>query len=194
MAKNKEARKAELSYLQIDKIKKTDWAYFAGLFDGEGCIHIGETKFTSKRNGNITISYSLIISMMMCDAEPVIFSYKLLKKVGLMTGKLGRYRRKEISRPYVFQWDVYGKNAGIVLKKMLPYLKGKRRQAKMGIYFAEKLMVGKWHTLPKETREKQKRLSNLLSRTNKKGVYWSALEEEFNELQEERKNDSRKNR
>lgn len=93
-------------------IKKTEWAYLAGIIDGEGCI-------TSYHNGHGSYYVRLRIS----QKDP-IFLYWIQSKVG---GRIW-IRRSKRNEP-IFTWGAESRTAKEVLIGAYPYLKLKKHQA-----------------------------------------------------------------
>lgn len=103
-----------------DTIKKSDLAWAAGFFDGEGCIlirthHIGDKYYT----------LSLKISQK--RLEPLRYFSELFGGVGsFWTSKQG-----------VHQWQCEGQKANQILKLIYPYLVIKNPEADVAFKFVE---------------------------------------------------------
>lgn len=95
-------------------------AYFAGLFDGEGCIIIGSN--AAKTN------YYLQSRVAMTDIEPLI---ALQEKYG---GALKSYDSRPYRQP-LSMWVVTARGSEAFLNDVLPYLMVKKRQAKLALRF-----------------------------------------------------------
>ena len=116
-------------------------AYFAGLFDGEGCITIKRSDsaiMRDKRHKSPT--YVLSIAINMTDPRPVQAMVAYFSMHGMMstTWRARRVRPNEINwRPcYVAQM---GRRQSIdILKALLPYLICKREEAILAIEFYER--------------------------------------------------------
>lgn len=102
---------------------QTQLAYAAGIFDGEGCIHI------SKAAGRY---YSYCAKVAMTRREPL----NLLESVfgGTIADRPVRgTRRKQ------WDWSVYGKEAESFLVNIYPYLRIKSYEAVLALILASSL-------------------------------------------------------
>ncbi len=108
-----------------------DLSYLAGLFDGEGCIHINKWP-NALKNGH---KYGLLTQIKMCDGRLLS---DLHKKYG---GNL-RLLKRSLNNPNhsdILIWRVECGKARLFLKKLLPYMRLKRGQAALGIKFQESI-------------------------------------------------------
>jgi hypothetical protein len=103
---------------------KEEYAYAAGIIDGEGCIQI----LHSVLRGTIQ-SWKICIEINMCSKKV------LDKMVGLFGGNLKEYGVRPNMHYKQYRWQVYSKVAYNALKKMRPYLIEKRAQADLAIQF-----------------------------------------------------------
>ena len=109
-------------------MKKTDLAYMAGIFDGEGCIVIHKSK---PRQRGINPSYVIEINLANTNEWIVRqFHFSFGGNVYL------RKRQTETSRE-IWAWQISANQALLCLKTLLPYLKLKRGQAEIAIKFQE---------------------------------------------------------
>lgn len=112
------------------RINKTDLAYIAGLFDGEGSIFIARIK--NKRSG--AIWYRLNVSFSMTDREPV----EMLHNIFSLRRKTLMYiKGRERGYKDVAMWLSTGNVALRFLQCMEPWLRVKKPQARLGIEFQE---------------------------------------------------------
>lgn len=102
---------------------KSEWAYFAGLIDGEGCI--GINKFRIK---NHYTYWRLRIQVTNTDSN---ICFWLKRELGGCVST--HHPHFPWSTRYV--WAITGKKAGELLKKILPYLRIKKFQAELAIQF-----------------------------------------------------------
>jgi hypothetical protein len=109
-------------------MKHTEHAYFAGLFDGEGCIVISKQKVKSIRL-KARANYSLYVSIEMTN-EAV---------VALFHSRFGGsfYSRQRKNYKGSFIWRVYGRDAAEFLKTIYPFLKVKQGEAEIAIRFIQ---------------------------------------------------------
>lgn len=103
---------------------KADYAYAAGIIDGEGCIQI---LHSVKPDG--AQSWKIAIEINMCSKKV------LDKMVGLFGGSLKEYGVRPNMHYKQFRWQVYSKTVYNALKKMRPYLIEKLAQADLAIQF-----------------------------------------------------------
>ncbi len=107
---------------------KTDYAYMAGLVDGEGCItiqKIDSPKYYTRRHSP---QYQLKISIDMTSLDC------LEKAQGVFGGKITS-RDRDGTNYRIYHWYLFSKNASNVCKKLLPYLREKKQQAICAIDF-----------------------------------------------------------
>lgn len=106
-------------------MKDRNWSYLAGLFDGEGCIHIAEVRF---KDGGI--GYRLDIHITMTNLEVIKW---LVAHFG------GVYYTREVDNPRwntAYRWVPKGKaNKETLLLGMLPYLIVKKNASNIGLEF-----------------------------------------------------------
>lgn len=95
-------------------------AYFAGLFDGEGCINVTEVK---PRPGRRSPSFQTLAQVSMTDRR----SLELLM---CSFGGSVRLVNKKGARP-IWVWRVYHKTAKLFLEAIIPYLVVKKLQAEL---------------------------------------------------------------
>jgi len=107
------------------------YAYFAGLFDGEGTIRINKV---STIKDCLNPRYAPAISIGMSDE----------KIMNLFAETFGGKLRIEcvLNRKVMYRWGTSGRKiVPQVIRKLLPYLQVKKEQANLVIDFCEK---GKW--------------------------------------------------
>jgi hypothetical protein len=95
-------------------------AYFAGLFDGEGCFNVSEVK---PRAGRHSPTFQTLVQVSMTDRRSLDL---LLNSFG---GSI-RLVSKKGSRP-IWVWRVYHKAAKQFLETVLPYLVVKKSQVEL---------------------------------------------------------------
>jgi len=102
-----------------NKLTTPQIAYLAGLFDGEGCVHI------TIEHG---IASSLTITIAQNDETPLRFAQELLGGV--------IHLRHEKSKNANY-WKLHANEAADFLRLVEPYLLVKKKDAKYGIKFQE---------------------------------------------------------
>jgi len=103
-----------------DVVDHRELAYFAGLFDGEGCINVSEVK---PKPGRLSPCFQTLAQVSMTDRRPLEL---LLKSFG---GTM-QLVNKEGARP-IWVWRVYHKTAKLFLEAIVPYLIVKKVQAEL---------------------------------------------------------------
>lgn len=106
---------------------ETDYAYAAGIIDGEGAIAVARKKHFHG------FSYSLSVVVMMTDEEILMW---LQNKFG---GHVQHYNRskKHPTWKLMYLWRRCGRDAAIFLNKIMPYLKLKRLRAELAVQMME---------------------------------------------------------
>ena len=114
-------------------MKVEELAYMAGLFDGEGCIHIARIH-TKKRS----LAYQLVCKVSMYNL-PVL---EMLKEC--FGGSIRRESKDELHNKYglLHSWAIWGSSSIAFLKQLMPYLRIKETQANLAIEFQSKKAVG----------------------------------------------------
>jgi hypothetical protein len=105
-------------------VSKLDYAYCAGLFDGEGCVQIVNDKSQGCN------SWKLMIQMGMCS-KPA-----LDKMVGVFGGHYSEAKRAGFHQNFVYyHWALNGAKAYEALKRLKPFLVEKKEQADIALKF-----------------------------------------------------------
>lgn len=133
---------------------KTDKAWIAGFFDGEGCITISYTG--EKRWHTLCVQ----IGNIRPHEIEWIHSY--------YGGTLLR-RKTSKSTNLVTRWRVYSKKAVLFLEDILPYCKSKRRRVLLALAFRRykvKSRPTSGRTLPEGVHERREQFRRAISRLN----------------------------
>ena len=101
-------------------MKATDKAYIAGIIDGEGCLSISNPR---PRDG----CSEHVLRVGMCDKETILF---LKETTGI--GSIHKPRKLPSGKLF-WTWVVSIHPASRLLKKLLPYLRSKKKQAEIFI-------------------------------------------------------------
>lgn len=116
-------------------------AYAAGLFDGEGCIHISRQK---KKTARRKFIYRLVATVAQNHLETLI-DFQTLAGV---EGRIYRRRRSGTSNRDSFALNYDGKRAAELLKRLSPLLLRKRDEAELALHFQKEGKIEK-HYGPK---------------------------------------------
>jgi len=112
-----------------------DYAYAAGLIDGEGCIGVyNQTCPTTKTRRR----YILTLRVSMSNWESPLWMKNTFG------GNYRSYTNLGYGKKVMYTWSMSTKIAGEFLKRILPYLKVKQRQAELAIEFQDKKKKGGW--------------------------------------------------
>ena len=117
-------------------MNKVDIAYFAGIFDGEGCICIRKvnTKYITKSGiQRICTSYSLDVCLANTNewiCRQLLFAFG---------GSVYKRKLQMGANQTVWAWEIAAKKATDFLRVLYPYLKLKRAQAEIAINFQNKM-------------------------------------------------------
>ena len=116
----------------VEKILEAiDFAYLAGLLDGEGSIVIYKRPL---RRGDITPRYEVTISLGITDRRIV---YWLKDCFG---GSAFEIKAVQGNRRRIWGWRLHGRACSDLLKRIVPYLKIKGLQAAIAIHFQDNML------------------------------------------------------
>lgn len=150
-------KKTVADRIKLPKISREALCYIAGLFDGEGSVSIQRNKWRyRRRDGELkeNIHHSLVIRIPNTVKELVDFPYNTFK-----LGVVRKKKREKWKWKQQWEWRVYSNQAMVVLKALLPYLRGKKRQAELGIKLqsvVKRRNFAHQHLTAKEINEKEK--------------------------------------
>lgn len=124
-----------------------DLAYFAGLFDGEGCIHIRRTKTKTQR-----VTYALVCKVSMCNFPAL---EQLHNSFG---GSLIKERKHKYSNRNnkLWTWTASCVMAKNFLLQIVPFLRIKKEEADLALLFQQGKQSGAiegWGNKPKTEEE-----------------------------------------
>ncbi len=104
-------------------------AYFAGLFDGEGCISIGHHKpQRGKRTEQHTLRCSVVMTDKKCVTSFIVFGGSICQKTKFLTNPKWQPQ---------WTWSISSNQAKGFLETFLPFLRLKKKQAQLAIEFQE---------------------------------------------------------
>lgn len=109
-------------------MKKTDVAYLAGIFDGEGCVHIKRNKRKDCPKG---IQYELIATVRMSN-EYICRLFQMA-----FGGRIYQCKKREIYHKQLWQWIVASHQASDFLETLSPYLIEKKAEATLAFKFQD---------------------------------------------------------
>lgn len=114
-------------------MKVEELAYMAGLFDGEGCVHIARIH-TKKRN----LTYQLVCKISMYSL-PTLEIFK-----DSFGGSIRRELTDEKHNKYglLHSWAIWGNSSISFLGQLMPYLRIKKAEANLAIEFQSKKAIG----------------------------------------------------
>jgi len=104
----------------------SDLAYAAGIIDGEGCIY---ARVHLMQSGRINTIIQLLVNM--CSESVVSWLAKMFGgEIYVYKPVSGKVRTK-------FTWKISGRNVGVVLQALSPYLIEKKQRAALAIELSE---------------------------------------------------------
>lgn len=115
---------------QLLPMNDVQFAYLAGIIDGEGCITI--TKQTNAKAGKRGFCYRPVVHVANTHSQVLITLQE-------MTG-LGQARKFDDARPNRkerWQWMIWSQQAAQIVRGVLPHLIIKRRQAMVFLAFVD---------------------------------------------------------
>ena len=107
-------------------MKKTDLAYAAGFFDGEGCIMITNTMRKTRRAFHLRLALT--------STDPWLCNYLMFQ----FGGRVFQHKRGKPQWAIPYSWQIVSHQAAEFLKLIKPYLKLKRPQADIALAFQAK--------------------------------------------------------
>lgn len=111
-------------------ITDCDWAYLAGLFDGEGCLKVSWARSLEKKKRSVTWSLTLDI----CNTYYPVIEWVQSVFGGSIYSQ--ERRGKESGHRRRFHWSIWDSSrVSNLLSGMLPYLKIKKHQSEIAIKF-----------------------------------------------------------
>jgi len=110
-----------------DLTKQTEKAYIAGIIDGEGCVTIA--KRNTKRKNGIFCFYQCLVIIVNTDKKMLDFI------ANLYGGWINTNHRLKGNQKISYKWVCAGDNMRKLLKDTLPYLRIKKKQAKVILQF-----------------------------------------------------------
>jgi len=113
-----------------EHIVDTQWAYLAGIIDGEGCIFIRASDYRGKR-GIRNVYYCLTVTVGNTSASMIKWLHEIFK------GSRITCRGETVKNKTVWGWTVASQEAEEICRGILPYLTAKKDQAELALMFRE---------------------------------------------------------
>jgi len=104
------------------------YAYLAGFIDADGSVTIVISRYKEKKTGKLRIQYRIKLSAHNCKIGPIAILQQYFGGGKLRYKKTGKAKLHDNWRP-CYEWIICNTLAAEALKKMLPYLTVKKRQA-----------------------------------------------------------------
>lgn len=119
----------------MPNLSNTEWAYLAGIIDGEGYVGLVRQK-DSRKNRGYAICYHPKIQVSMTSIETISW---ICNKLG---GKFYRVKSKDENRKDIYCWNLERnkKNMIFVCSKLLKFSITKNRQLKKMICYSKNRM------------------------------------------------------
>ena len=108
-------------------LKATDFAYVAGIVDGEGCIYIGKNK--PNRHRNMT-TYALFVTV--TNTNEWLIQWLRFSFGGSITKTV---RKAKPNQKDAWTWCVAAQQGASFLRLVTPYLRVKKYQAEVALRF-----------------------------------------------------------
>ena len=113
----------------------TDYAWAAGVIDGEGCIYIARHKAVTAKNGTKCDYYTLGVKVTM-GHEPTVL------RLREMFGSGSKHKVEQQGWNDAYTWLAQARIAAEVLEKIQPYCVTKAEEIKVALEF---LALPKWY-------------------------------------------------
>jgi len=134
---NPEIGDSRQSFCDMKQTKVAKYAYAAGLIDGDGSI----VACRVNRNDGRKNSYAISVEVCMSDGRPIDFLFGTFGgSVRQRNYKNTNFKATKFSQ---YHWYLKASKAKAFLKKILPFLRLKRRQAELAIRLQTRIEAGK---------------------------------------------------
>jgi hypothetical protein len=151
---------------QPKEFSETDWAYLAGLLDGEGCIgvHLRARQHRGSEQKNHAPSFRILLNVTNTNREVLDWLRSYLG------GSVTQKTRETLRNRPAWVWRQQRTDAAqAILKKCLPYLKIKRQQAEIALKFPGCVKVNNWMSEASEIAELKRSLYLQTKHLNRRG-------------------------
>ena len=144
--------------------KIAQWAWVAGILDGEGCIAIDKAKISGHKDYG-----GLIVTVCMTSQDTVVRLQEITH-----VGSIRPRKDKRTTRKRTYQWRAYSREAAALLHHCFPFLVTKRPQASLALQYAE-IMKFQRHTspgkpVPSASLARRQCLREAIAQLNQKGT------------------------
>lgn len=144
-------------FVRMDSKNDAQYAWAAGLIDGEGCIHIRCDKAHNKTKHR-TDSYSLMLKVSMCHEETVRRLQDIFGRGSVRVSNVASARRSQ-----AWSWYCMGREAVAVLRLLRPFMVTKKAEAEVASEFGYLPSARRGHGLvPPEIQSERIRMYSLL--------------------------------
>jgi len=109
----------------LPRLKSTEWAYIAGLLDGEGCISIWENRSRHKAGSHV-----LELCITNTHYPTIVW---LRKKAG---GYIKTQCKQNVKWKDCYRWVLNHRQAAWAIRSCLPFLVTKKGQARIALQYA----------------------------------------------------------
>lgn len=124
-------RQAQAYWDFMTQEEREQYAWLAGIIDGEGSIVITRPRQSQQRGG--TLYYRLQLRVAMTDKATITYIHELTEKCGFM----GKHTPKNPKHRPDYKWSVQGEKLASILRRCLPFLHTKKYQALLAIEFTD---------------------------------------------------------
>lgn len=138
-----------------------DFAYVAGIIDGEGTIGISVTKPV---NGRLSPSFRIYCAVVMTDPTVPYLLY------GMFGGSIQTYPGRQTQYKATTHWRSSGKIATEVCECTLPYLRVKHQQAQLVIDYSKRIRNNTTRHMPPDELEQRLKIVERMHFLNKRGI------------------------
>jgi hypothetical protein len=136
-------------------------AYWAGFFDGDGCI--GIYKYQNKDRWHKSPTYSVYMALTIVDKEIVD------QFAALFQGSRATRRHRTPNSQLQYYWTARGNRAVAVLTKLLPFLRLKKPQAQLALEFHARKGSNPARLLKKDELDLRENYYQQMRKMNSKG-------------------------
>lgn len=138
--------------------------YFAGLFDGEGCVRIG--RYIDNRVNKL--AYNMYVDITLTDIEPLLLAKSIFK------GQLHAYAPRSDNRSRIYKWQLASRQAYAFLKAIEPYSIIKLKQIQLCMRFQEECKGKPNQKISEENQNLRDYIHDEVKKLKRIKTYWEA--------------------